>query len=153
MRNWLLVLLLLVVTPLAAGELYKWVDEDGTVHFSDRKPADDAERVDLEPLNVADPVDTDSTARAGAGNEADSGDAASGRTVTMYSTSWCGYCKKARQYFNAEGIPFREHDIEKSRRARRAYDRLGGGGVPLIKVGDRTMNGFSVGGFERFYRP
>lgn len=150
MRNWLLVLLLFAVTPLAAGELYKWIDEDGTVHFSDRKPAEDAERVDLEPLNVADPVNTDTAADAAAPG---AGDADTGAMVTMYSTSWCGYCKKARRYFDAEGIPFREHDIEKSRAARRAYDRLGGGGVPLIKVGDRTMNGFSVGGFERFYRP
>ncbi|MDZ7828580.1 MAG: DUF4124 domain-containing protein [Halofilum sp. (in: g-proteobacteria)] len=140
MRNCLLILLFLAATPLAAGELYRWIDDDGTVHFSDRKPADDAESVDLEPLNLADPVDTDRATQAGT-------------TVTMYSTSWCGYCKKARRYFTAEGIPFREHDIEKSRRARRAYERLGGGGVPLIKVGERTMNGFSVDGFERFYRP
>jgi hypothetical protein len=90
MRHFLLLLLLLAVTPLAAGELYKWVDEDGTVHFSDRKPADGAERVDLEPLNVADPVDTDGTAGAAA---TDSGGAPAGATVTMYSTSWCGYCK------------------------------------------------------------
>ncbi len=69
----------------------------------------------------------------------------------MYSTSWCGYCRRAREYFRAAGIPFSEHDIEASARARRAYNRLGGG-VPLLKVGGRTMNGFSVERFERFHR-
>lgn len=149
MRPLFPLLFCLVINPLSAGELYKWVDEDGTLHFSDRKPDDRAESVDLEPLNIADPVDTSDAPTAGNGPD----DAEVDEAVTMYSTSWCGYCKQARRYFTAEGIPFREHDIEKSSRARRAYNRLGGGGVPLIKVDDRTMNGFSVGGFERFYRP
>jgi len=28
----------LLVASLAASEVYKWIDEDGTVHYSDRKP-------------------------------------------------------------------------------------------------------------------
>ena len=141
--------LLLVAAP-AGAELYKWVDDDGTVHFSDRAPDEGAERVELEPINSVAPVDGLEPAE-GAADTGERPQAGGGR-VTMYSTSWCGYCRRARQYFRAEGIPFTEHDIEASARARRAYNRLGGGGVPLLKVGGRTMNGFSVESFERFYR-
>ena len=72
--------------------------------------------------------------------------------VVMYSTSWCGYCRQARRYFKSKGIKFIERDIERSRLAKRAYDRLGGNGVPLIVVGDNTMSGFSKRKFDRLYR-
>ena len=38
-----LVPVFLFATSGWAGEIYKWVDEDGVVHFSDTKPADDTE--------------------------------------------------------------------------------------------------------------
>lgn len=58
----------------------------------------------------------------------------------MYTTSWCPYCRQAREYFRDNGIPFVEYDIEKDAAARRRYDALGGRGVPVILVGDCRMN-------------
>ena len=72
--------------------------------------------------------------------------------VVMYATSWCPYCQQARNYFRQQGIPYVEHDIEKDAVARRAYKEFGGRGVPVIFVGKRRMNGFSVEGFNRIYR-
>ena len=72
--------------------------------------------------------------------------------VVMYSTAWCGYCRQARRYFKSKGIQYVERDIERSRLAKRAYDRLGGNGVPLIVVGENKMSGFSVRQFDRLYR-
>ena len=70
----------------------------------------------------------------------------------MYSTAWCGYCKKARQYFTANKIAFSEYDIEKSKAAQRHYQKIGGSGsVPLIIVGKRKMQGFSVARFNKLY--
>lgn len=31
---------------------------------------------------------------------------------TMYSTSWCGYCRRLKSSLNREGITFDEVDIE-----------------------------------------
>lgn len=73
-------------------------------------------------------------------------------SVVMYSTSWCGYCRQARRYFKSKGIKYVERDIERSRLAKRAYDRLGGNGVPLIVVGENQMSGFSARKFDRLYR-
>jgi glutaredoxin len=70
----------------------------------------------------------------------------------MLSASWCGTCKKAKQYFRRNGIPFREYDIENSSRGKRLYEQLGATGVPVILVGKQRMNGFSEAGFERLIR-
>lgn len=42
------VLLLTFCTQTNAGEVYRWTDSNGAVHFSDRKPADDAEDITKE---------------------------------------------------------------------------------------------------------
>jgi mycoredoxin len=34
-------------------------------------------------------------------------------TVTMFSTSWCGYCRRLKTQLDREGIPFTEVDIER----------------------------------------
>ncbi len=73
------------------------------------------------------------------------------KKVVMYATSWCPYCQQARHYFREQGIPYIEHDIEKDAHAKRAYKDFGGRGVPVIFVGKRRMNGFSVAGFNKMY--
>lgn len=48
--RWMWMALLLLVSPGAvAGEVYRWVDERGVVHFSDQ-PHPDAERVRIKPV-------------------------------------------------------------------------------------------------------
>ncbi|MDG1687681.1 MAG: glutaredoxin family protein [Gammaproteobacteria bacterium] len=73
------------------------------------------------------------------------------KQVTMYSTGWCGYCRKARESFTRQGIPFKELDIEKSAQAKQEYDALNGRGVPLILIDDEQMTGFSVRTFKQLY--
>ena len=48
---WMLVLAL-IATPLAAQEIYRVVDEQGNVTYTDQKPEDGGETVDLPELNV-----------------------------------------------------------------------------------------------------
>lgn len=76
----------------------------------------------------------------------------SSRQVVMYATGWCPYCQQARNYFREQGIPYVEHDIEKDAGAKREYKAFGGRGIPVIFVGKRRMNGFSVAGFNKIYR-
>lgn len=78
--------------------------------------------------------------------------AAAAGQVTMYSTSWCGHCKNARNYFAAKRIAYREIDVEKSEAAAREFKRLGGSGVPLILVGGKAMSGFNPESFEELLR-
>ena len=54
--RWFCVALLLLTVPALGfgGEIWRWVDEDGVVHYSDR-PRPGAERVDLEPTPTYEP--------------------------------------------------------------------------------------------------
>jgi mycoredoxin len=54
--------------------------------------------------------------------------------VTVYSTSWCGYCVRLKHQLGAAGIDFREVDIEDDSRAADLVQRLNGGNrtVPTV---------------------
>lgn len=54
--------------------------------------------------------------------------------VVLYSTEWCGYCKQIRRFLDQKGIPYQAFDIEKDAPARKAYEALGGGGIPFVAV-------------------
>lgn len=62
--------------------------------------------------------------------------------VVMYASSWCGYCAKARTFFAHHGIDYVELDVERDSEAAQINQRLGGGGVPTILVGEALVHGF-----------
>jgi glutaredoxin-like YruB-family protein len=65
--------------------------------------------------------------------------------VVMYSTAWCGVCKRARKYFQETGVSFVEYDVDENASARAEYLRLNPRrSVPTIKVGDEVIVGFSA---------
>lgn len=64
-------------------------------------------------------------------------------STLLFSTSWCGYCKKTRHLFNKHNIPYIEYDIEKSPTARKQYDELNGRGVPLVVANDTLIRGYN----------
>lgn len=73
--------------------------------------------------------------------------------VLLYATDWCGYCKMSREFFAANGIRYTEYDIEKSSSALSEHKKLGGNGVPLIKVGDEVINGYNEAALRQLLGP
>lgn len=70
--------------------------------------------------------------------------------VEMYSTTWCGACRKARSYLRARNIRYVEHDVETSSSARRKFRKLNPrGGVPTFEVDGQVLVGFSSRGIEQ----
>ena len=139
---------LLLALP-ALGQVYKWTDPTGKVHYGD-KPPEDAKKQELRiriPSHEGPVVVKDWGAVLR--SKAPGGGAAS---ITMYSTEWCGHCKNARAYFASKGISYRDIDVEKSESGRKEFREFGRGGVPLIIVGDKVMRGFSAGSFEALAR-
>ena len=63
--------------------------------------------------------------------------------VIMCGTSSCPACKMARAYFYQHDIPYVEHDIEWSSKAKRQFRKLGGRGVPLILIGNEKFMGWN----------
>lgn len=62
--------------------------------------------------------------------------------VLVYTTSWCGSCREAKQYMRSEGISFSDRDIEASEAARDEYDRLGQNVIPVFDVDGQVFAGF-----------
>ncbi|WP_017904187.1 glutaredoxin family protein [Pseudomonas asplenii] len=62
--------------------------------------------------------------------------------VVLYATDWCGYCKATRRFLDQKGIAFKEFDIEKDAEARKAYQALGGGGIPILDVNGTLIRGY-----------
>jgi len=70
--------------------------------------------------------------------------------VVMYSTAWCGVCKRARKYFEENRIAFEEHDVDQNPVARAEYEKLNPRrSVPTIKIADEVVVGFSAAAVER----
>lgn len=65
--------------------------------------------------------------------------------ITVYVTSWCGYCRKAQKLLKELGADFEAKDIEKSQEAAREYRAKSGGrgGVPLIDFDGTLVRGYS----------
>lgn len=61
-----------------------------------------------------------------------------GEVVTMYSTSWCGYCRRLKGQLDRAGIPYQEVDIERDAAAAAYVMRVNGGNqtVPTVVFPD-----------------
>lgn len=145
MKSFVFLTAALFLSSPCAAEIYKWVDAEGRVHFSDRKPENQAAtEIEVE-------INTYQSVSYGP-SEIDTAKIAPGARIVMLSASWCGSCKKAKTYFRRNGIPFTEYDIEKSSKGRKLFEQMGAKGVPVILVGKKRMNGFSEAAFERLIR-
>lgn len=72
------------------------------------------------------------------------GEPAPAPVVTLYSTTWCGWCRKSRTLLQALGIAFVERDVESDPRAAAEKARLApGSGVPVLVRGGEVVRGFS----------
>ncbi|SNR90042.1 mycoredoxin [Geodermatophilus saharensis] len=65
---------------------------------------------------------------------------ASPAAVTMYTTTWCGYCVRLKKLMQREGIPFAEVDIERDAAAADLVMQANGGNrtVPTLVFADGT---------------
>ncbi len=61
-------------------------------------------------------------------------------SVTMYSTPWCGYCRRLKGQLERDGIAYTEVDIEQDPQAASYVMRVNGGNqtVPTVVFADGT---------------
>lgn len=143
-----LVIMLSFPMSQAHGEIYRWKDKDGNVHFGDRPPPEaTTKKVEIK-VNTYESVEVHNNPDMFYKRDKEKQGA---NRVVMYSAEWCGVCKRAKSYFKKKKIPFQELDIDKSEKARKGFEKLEGRGVPIILVGNKRMNGFSPKRFEEMY--
>lgn len=92
---------------------------------------------------------------------APSGRRAGAHQVVMFSTRGCGYCKKARAYFEAQSVPFTEYDVERDPGAGQKLAELGKRagaqpgslrGVPILFVDGEAIVGWDKSRVKQLLR-
>lgn len=61
-------------------------------------------------------------------------------TITMFSTTWCGYCRRLKGQLDRVGIVYTEVDIEKDPASASFVEEVNGGNqtVPTVLFPDGT---------------
>jgi glutaredoxin len=137
MKPYPILFALILALPASAG-VYKWTDAQGRIHYSDSPPAA-ARTTQLKLQSYAGPV------RVSPASGADGG-------VTLYTTEWCGVCRRAKAFMKQNGVPYREWDVEKTEYGATKFRQLAGSGVPLITVGAQKMTGFDAARFMEMWK-
>jgi len=146
--NKLLLLTLLCVSSVGDAAMYRWIDDDGKIHLSNRSPQhSEGKSTEVEKLIYQTPTQTGEKVK----EENKKSKKIARKVVVMYSASWCRICDRARNYFKKKNIEFTEYDVDKSQKGKRDYKKLRANGVPIIFVGKKRLNGFTVKSFNKAY--
>lgn len=152
---------LILFGTVSATDVYKWVDENGAIHFQSSPPQNTKQPVTIKRLpTYGDNYRNTEPVKSGQDRDnSRSHDQATTREgfreaeVELYVTSWCPYCKKASEFFRSRGIPFTEYDIEKDKSAARRKKRLTREtGVPFAVINGKAIQGFKRAVYERALR-
>jgi hypothetical protein len=134
----LLGVLSLFAIALPAEQLYKWVDSEGRVHYSDQPPPPDARGVEKR---------TVSGAPAGQSQLPFELQRAVDNFPVTHFVSDCGAaCADARQLLLTRGVPHTEMDATQPATQEEIRALTGGNVVvPVLRVGRQVLRGFEPG--------
>jgi glutaredoxin len=145
MRVWFAIILITAAFTAAAQTMYRWVDKDGHVHYSDKPPAasEGAKVEQKRAVTLGVPTPEPSALMRQAMTD---------YPVTVFTQATCGDpCQMGRDFLNKRGVPFTEKNIETEKDAA-ALRALTGGGekltIPVIQVGSKSLTGFSSSQWE-----
>lgn len=62
--------------------------------------------------------------------------------VEIFVTTWCPYCKALEDYLQRKNVVYKRYNIEQSSEGKKKHSLLGGGGVPVVKIGTEVIRGF-----------
>jgi glutaredoxin len=129
-------IVLLSFASAAQAQLYRWVDEQGKVHFGDAPPprAKDIKKGATPPP----PAEQFELAAARKNNP-----------ITLYSAPECGpTCNDARALLNKRGIPFTEISVTDNEKIEQLKKVSGEVRVPTLLVGTTVQKGYSASVYD-----
>lgn len=134
--------LLGVIGPATAQQMYRWVDKDGKVSYSDKPPpasaAKDVQQRNLNP-SVIDTSGLDYTTQQAAKNF----------PVTLYTTADCkDICAQARELLSKRGVPFTEVSVGDEKSRAQLKEASGDAQVPVLVVGRDVTKGWEQGAYH-----
>ena len=127
----------------AQVNVYRWVDKDGKVQFSDTPPPPDARDATQRRMGGGGPADENQMPFA-------TQMAAKSHPVTLYTSNDCGdLCGKGRELLSKRGIPFSEKNAEKNADDAEALKKLVGSfQVPVLLVGESMVKGYDESSWQ-----
>jgi glutaredoxin len=161
----LVIFICIFALGISSAEIYKWIDENGITHYSDsptenipettETETDEIQSADPAPVNTA-PLPDETQKGAPDSDIFDILDetqeevAEDTPTVEIFETSWCGYCKKAKDFFRSRGIDFVTYDIDRDQQARSRMQSLTSRmAVPFVVINGEGIPGYSVAAYEQ----
>lgn len=120
-------LCMLAVFSAQSASLYRWVDADGKVHYTDQPPPSSAKKIEEKSLGSR-PADDGQLPYA-------SRLAAKNFPVTLYNSKCGEACTKAREHLTKRGIPFAEKDASLPEVQEELKKLIKGLEVPVLMIG------------------
>jgi hypothetical protein len=135
--------LLLLISGLAAAQIqqvYRYIDLDGRVVYSDKPPPPNAKDAQAKRIG-ANSIETSDLSFAVA-------QAQERYPVTLYSFACGVVCDTAQGVLNKRGVPHTVIDVSVGDGAERLKRLSGGLDAPTIQVGDQYATGFNEGKWQ-----
>jgi glutaredoxin len=133
--------LLLVAASSFAQSVYRQVDKDGKVTFSDQPPTASSRPATPSAGN---------TVSSAVGLPYELRQVTQRYPVTLYTGEECGPCGAARSLLTTRGVPFSERTVKSSEDIA-ALQRLSGQtGIPLLTIGSQQLKGFSDSDWSQY---
>ena len=132
---------LLLLPVLAQAQMYRWIDDNGKVHYSDRIPMSGAKNLQRQAM----PAEQSSSATL----PYELQQAVKNFPVTLYTSESCrDACTQARELLNKRGVPYSEVAVRDEADVAQLKKRSGGNAVPVMTVGPELYKGFESGYYK-----
>mgnify|MGYP000885099534 FL=1 len=120
----------------SAQSVYRWVDANGRVQYSDQPPPPDARNVQQRSVG-GNSIQNNELSLAAQ-------DAQKKNPVVLYVSECGDACDAAKGYLNKRGIPHTVVDPTRSLELNKKFkEETGGEVVPVIRVGEKRLSGWS----------
>ena len=140
-RSLFLIVLCALASAALAQEMFRYVDKDGRVVYSDAPPPPDASKVQRKRLG-GNYIDTSEPPYAFQ-------NAQQRNPVTLYSGACGPTCDMARALLNRRGVPFLDIDPSQPGEAAKMREAIGDMVVPVLLIGSAiTLKGFEEGAWQ-----
>lgn len=129
------VLLAVALAGAQAQQMYRWVDKDGGVHYTQQPPPPEAKDVQRRSTASGAPESPELPYATRL--------AAKNFPVTLYTAPDCGTgCRDARGSLESRGVPFNEMVVGDDRSIEELKRLTGKTQVPVLRVGPQTQVGY-----------
>jgi glutaredoxin len=136
MRSLLLTIVVMCIASVASAQIYRWVDQEGKVHYSQTPPPPGAKNIQKKAFSGGDAVDTTNLPYA-------TQLASKNFPVTLRTSPDCGApCNQARAALVRRGVPFREVSVVTQEDLDELKKLSGKSQLPHLVVGGQRQSGF-----------